>query len=482
MGRAAAITALSLVFAAGLTDSAAAMTTTVSRTGLDLTVEVTGEASELTPKNAIQVTEDASNTYVEDSSIETDAVVPGGTCFQVSNTKIGCPADTQNRTRLLVTPGDGDDAVSVDLPVRSLSGIASVFVHGGPGRDALTGSEGPDTIEGEGLNGVGQPLTGAPVISISGDTLFGRGGADTLRGGPGIDYLNGASGATVADGANMLDGGSENDYFDVGTALGPDRVIGGPSARSNNASVTIGGTTISTAVGDTVSYDRRTFATAGTAGVTVDLDASADDGATGAGEGDQIDTDVEGLTGSPRDDRLVGTSSVQRLEGGLGSDSLSGAGGADDLRFREGVRDKCYALTSGATVDLDLADPTPEDCSISLIPITTKLTRSPRDETMPPPTIGSVVRRPRADRLTGTVSCDRAAPRDCVGALAAQSARGGAQLARTKFRIKAGAKRKIVLRGSERRLRGLRSARLTTVTTGLSRRGKTTVLATRRVR
>jgi hypothetical protein len=484
MSRATAVAALILAAYASAAEAASAMTVTVNRSGASMRVEVTGE-SNLDEKNNIGVTEDASNTYVEDTSNETDAVVPTGTCFQVSARKVGCPANPSNTTALEVMSGQGDDAVSIGLPPRSASGIATVAVYGGTGKDNLVGSEGPDTLEGEGRDGTGNGIPATvPGFDLStGDALFGRGGRDMLRGGQGRDYLNGGTLTTGADEANTLDGGAQNDLLDIGPTLGPDRVIGG----SDEGPSSIAGVELApeqgtfTRGGDVASYARRTFSAPGTSGVTVDLDTSADDGATGAGEGDQVDPDVESIIGSVRDDRLVGTGDVERLEGGLGSDSMSGGGGADSLRFREGVRDKCYTLTSGATVDLDLIDPSPEDCQIRLLPTTVRLTKSPRDETMEPPVIGSSLRR-ASKGLRATLRCDGDAPKSCAGVMTLQGARGGKRLARARFRVRPGRSGRVLLRLAPERARKLGAARLTTVGRGVSRRGSTTVIAARRVR
>ena len=478
MSRRTAVAALTLVTSGVLGSSAQANITTVDRSGTQMTVKVSNEGNDLRPRNTINVTEDASATYVEDTGVDTTAVVPAGSCFQITARKIGCPADPNNQTRLTVTPGNDDDSVAINLPARSASGISTIFVHGGAGKDVITGSEGPDTLEGDGLDGLGNPLGTSAAFTGFNDVLLGRGGSDTLRGGQGRDYLNGGSAATGADQANTLDGGAESDFFDLGTALGPDRVVGGANeGRTGANSLSVGSTTYLVIAGDTASYESRAFSAAGTTGVTVDLDSSPDDGGTGLGEGDQVDPDVEGLIGSVRDDRLVGTGNVERIEGGLGSDSLATAGGADELRFREGVRDKCYTLTSGATVDLDLTDPTPSDCQISIFPTTTKIAISPKDETMPPPVIGSALRR-AGGALNATVRCARTAPKACSGVLSLQPARGGKRLARTKFRVPAGKSRGVALRTPAR----LKTARLTTVGRGVSRRGSTTVLAIRRVR
>ena len=429
--------ACAIVVLAGLAGpgTAQAVTTQVEGSGPNVRVRVTNEGQ--LAKNNIAVSENAAqNLVVTDVGADVDAVVAQGTCSQASPTTVVCPPDPGGTRRLDVTPGEGDDAVSIGLPRRSLAGVATIFVNGGNGADSLIGSAGPDTLEGDGLTGIGGSVAAAQTAPGK-DVIIGLGDRDTLRGGDRTDYLNGG-GATGPDEANTLDGGPGSDYFELGPSLGPDRVIGGGDERGQFNSITVNRVQHITTAGDTASYEARTFSAAGTTGVTADIDSSADDGATGAAEGDQIDPDVEALVGSVRDDRLVGASGVNRLQGGLGVDSLVSGGGGDTLHFRDGVRDRCYSVSGGVTVDLDLTDPTLADCQISILPLSTKLTRSPIDETMRPPVIGKTVRR-RRGKLTATIRCARGAPKACSGSLTAQRARGGRRLARRRYRIRPGA-------------------------------------------
>jgi hypothetical protein len=185
----------------------------------------------------------------------TDAVVPGGNCFQVSTTKIGCPADTSNTTRLEVTTGSGDDSVVVDLPVRAASGVASIFVYGGPGQDSITGSEGPDTLEGDGLTGTGRPIAAAGTrcsdTGWAGPDRRARRSRHAARRARTRLPERGTT-TTAVDAPNTLDGGTESDFFDVGTTLGPDRVIGGANEPPSLATrIQFGNSTFSVAGGDT---------------------------------------------------------------------------------------------------------------------------------------------------------------------------------------------------------------------------------------
>lgn len=103
------------------------------------------------------------------------------------------------------------------------------------------------------------------------------------------------------DGNDSLTGGGGEDVIDGG--LGADTISGGTGST------------------DAASYSTRTNA------VTARLNGVADDGELG--EGDQIATDVEVLTGGNGDDTLVGDSGNNRLYGQGGSDILDGGLGTD---------------------------------------------------------------------------------------------------------------------------------------------------------
>jgi Ca2+-binding RTX toxin-like protein len=131
------------------------------------------------------------------------------------------------------------------------------------------------------------------IIGASGnDNITGAGGPNTLRGGGGMDTLNGAGGNDILQGdrccsyfADVFNGGDGN---------------------------------------DTASY-RDHFST-----VTVDIDGVADDGLTGT-EGDNVQTNVENVTGGGGSDTITGTSGPNVLSGMGGSDILFGAAGGDQL-------------------------------------------------------------------------------------------------------------------------------------------------------
>jgi glucose/arabinose dehydrogenase/Ca2+-binding RTX toxin-like protein len=168
-----------------------------------------------------------------------------------------------------------------------------------PGNDVIVGTGGIDTINGGGGN----------------DIICGGDGNDTLRGGGGDDVLYGENGNDVLDGLNG------NDQLDGGA--GPDVMTGGAGS------------------------DRATYASR-TSGVTVTIDGVADDGnATdgAAGARDNVNTDVENLTGGAAADTLTGNGADNVLEGGDGPDTLNGLGGADTASYA--------SRTTGVTVTID---------------------------------------------------------------------------------------------------------------------------------
>ena len=65
------------------------------------------------------------------------------------------------------------------------------------------------------------------------------------------------------------------------------------------------------------------------AGITVDLDNVADDGA--AGEGDNVRGDVEIVTSGTGSDVLIGNAAANKFESSGGTDRIEGRGGADSL-------------------------------------------------------------------------------------------------------------------------------------------------------
>jgi hypothetical protein len=136
--------------------------------------------------------------------------------------------------------------------------------------------------------------------------------------GAGTDYIEGSENAC----GDIIQGGADEDTIDPG--LGPDDVNGGDG-------------------GDTVLYPRA-------ASVKVTLDNQADDGVSG--EGDNVHSDVESVTGGDGNDTLVGNGFGNRLIGGLGADTINGGQGADHLEGGDG----------NDTIDAGDSEPDEVDC------------------------------------------------------------------------------------------------------------------------
>jgi Ca2+-binding RTX toxin-like protein len=162
----------------------------------------------------------------------------------------------------------------------------------------------------------------------------------------GTDYLYGGAGS------DTLDGGAGDDYLIDG--LGDDSVSGGP----NNDLITPGPGRDGYSGGDgqdTIDYSART------APVTVTVDGAADDGELG--EGDNVATDVENVTGGSGNDRIVGGPAASYLFGGAGNDSISAGAGEQRVEGNEGddtidTRDGAFdSIDCGGGTDTLYADP-----------------------------------------------------------------------------------------------------------------------------
>ena len=491
---------LGLVLTVGAAPAYAGLTT-VSVAGGGFRIQVTDE--ETNPDadgNTVLVEEDAAgNLLVTDSGVG-QRVAAGPGCFLQTATRVSCPPNSTNTAQLDVATGNADDGVQINLPARPQSGVATTIVSGGPGSDTLVGGAGGETLEGDARLGNGNAYTpsstGAPPQDGN-DVIIGGAGPDTLRGNGGRDYLNGSAAGFEDTSANTLDGGRAADYFDAGGMLAADRFIGGTGGDaplSNDSfsdpsgfllgfqTMLANGEKPQVFGGDTVSYGTRTYATAGTAGVTADLDGVRDDGATG--ENDQIDADVEALVGTIRDDRLTGSGAANRIEGRLGTDTLAGLSGPDRIRFREGVPDRCYVPGEGDSVDLDLTDPPATVCTPKTftLPFTATIDASPADETMPYVVVGRRVRRRGASAVVAEVRCARSAPKACNGRLALSHKLGGKALGRRRFRARPGRTARVVLKLPAARVAALkRRGRVivTSVHRGVSKTGPTTTIVAR---
>jgi Ca2+-binding RTX toxin-like protein len=217
-----------------------------------------------------------------------------------------------------VTGGAGRDVLS--------GGPGANVLTGGAGNDSLVASAGGDALDGGTGTDTADYSQRPPgvTVNLTAGRASSSGDTDLLTA---LENVTGSAGADVLTGdgaANDLDGGAGDDRL-RGLA-GSDALVGGAGA-------------------DTADYSSF-FASNGRIGVVVDLTA-------GEAVGDGVDSlaTFENVRGSSFDDRLVGNSKANTLEGLDGRDVIVGAGGKDLLRghdgvdtfeVRDGVRDRVY--------------------------------------------------------------------------------------------------------------------------------------------
>ena len=321
------------------------------------------------------------------------------------------------------------------------------------------------------------------VTSTSNTPAFAGQGGDMILTGPAGDLITGGTENDVIDAGNapfrgqealppsgnaalddpnrnIIDGGGGNDTFTLGAPSGSDLVTGGAGV-------------------DLASYAGRFgVGVPGSAGVHVTLDGVANDGdpnfdqpdSTALGEGDNIGVDVENLTGTKREDRLIGSGAANTLLGDEGVDTLTAGAGEDLILAREpplagsGTADviscgspapsKTTTSTFGVFViavssgndrlQADLADPRPSNCEL--------LVDMAVDESAPV----TIARGARLDgrRLAVRLKCPRKAQRTCAGELALAGQKPGSR--RAAFSIAGGSKRTVRLKLAVRVAKALR--------------------------
>jgi len=240
-------------------------------------------------------------------------------------------------------------------------------VDGSSANDLLTGSALSNTLAGRG----------------GGDRLFGGDGADTLIPGLGNDLMDGGPGtdtASYAERTNRVlvaiddlpnDGDPtllerddvETTVENVQGGSGPDVLVGSPGpnalfgnggadtffegASADGADELNGGAAV-----DTVSYEDRPTR------VIVSLDNVANDGDptanAGAGEDDNVHSDVENVEGGHGPDIITGRQFGNVLLGNDGNDYIGGGFGADTIGGGTGMDTATYSERfTGVTASLD---------------------------------------------------------------------------------------------------------------------------------
>ena len=244
----------------------------------------------------------------------------------------------------IVQGGSGDDYLTGSGAVNELDGNGgSDTLNGGNGNDVLDGGPGDDKLFGDANDDVLRGGAGRDRLDggIGNDALDGGAEQDTFYGGTGTDALDySARTAPVTADLNQTDGFGENGENDLVPSGDVEGVSGGAAndTLTGNAAANVlkgngGDDTLDGGVGaDDVSggsgTDSYTYA-GRRGGVTVKLDNSANDGQSG--EGDNIRSDVENLTGGTGDDHLYGDDDVNAIAGGGGNDQIWGYGGNDTI-------------------------------------------------------------------------------------------------------------------------------------------------------
>ena len=393
-----------------MTSAGAAQASSVSVAGGVMTITANpGEENDVSFGSAgsdergplVRVIDSGSEDTIPNSS--TRRIVPGGSCNQSSNGREAfCPTD--GLTDIVVTLGDEDDEYdggTMGVDTELILGDGDDTGETGRGSDVLHGGAGDDVLDGGGSSG------------------------GSLTSGPGDDTLD------------TFDGGAGNDTLDIGRSTKADDVSGGPDT-------------------DVVTYASRTFTAGVTTGVTITIDDVADDGRqSSGGEGDNIRTDVEKVTGTRNNDRLTGSTGPDVLEGGLGVDSFAGNGGADSFLLRDGVRDNFFCTDSNDTVDKDLVDPLIFHCALlqlrpGLVLPTFQIVTGAIDEGPNVRVTTGKLRMNRDGRVRVKLACPAALPRRCSGRLVLREAtRRARSLGRTRYRIRAGKRRTATVRLGE---------------------------------
>ena len=255
------------------------------------------------------------------------------------------------------------------------------ILNGGAGDDILTGGAGGDTlIGGEGTDTVSYSNAAAAVaVVINGTGTVGDASGDVLSG---IENLIGSAynDTLTGDGsANVIEGGLGDDVIDGGA--GDDTVSYASASGSVTVNLSLGGANVSGAAGsdsvtnvenivgsafadvltgngyantiegglgddvlsgsggvDTVTYARAAAA------VTVNLAV----GWASGGDGNDVLTSFENVTGSSYGDTLIGDGFANILDGGAGNDTLIGGAGPDQLIGGNGNDTASYASAMSA--------------------------------------------------------------------------------------------------------------------------------------
>jgi Ca2+-binding RTX toxin-like protein len=210
-------------------------------------------------------------------------------------------------------------------------------IDGGAGTDTLTYASRSDDVKVylDGTDGSEDDIDNIDnVITGSGnDTILGSIGPNVIYAGAGNDAVDGGPSSDV------IHGGDDNDWLGGGSA--GDVILGEDGADTLQGG--LGADTISGNTGvDKVTYESEILP------VSVSLGDVANDGL--AGEGDNVGSDIENITGGAGKDTLTGSNSANSILGGAGNDTIFGQGGSDTLDGGPN-NDTIHGGTEGDTLD-----------------------------------------------------------------------------------------------------------------------------------
>ncbi len=280
--------ALALAALAALPAAAQGAATTVQVDNFDGKMRVLATAAEA---NRVTVSRTATQYVITDAG-------PGATTADAADCSVAAAVVSCNAAvvnEIEVSLADLNDTALIADSVPQLGELFenNIQVRGGAGSDTLTAASSANVeLSGE----------------ADGDALTSAGGRDSVFGGDGADVMSGGEETDRMEdgpGADSVDAGPGND--NLGTHFqpdGPDNFVGGAGR-------------------DRLSFSNRSLA------INLTANDVADDGE--AGEGDNVSSDIENLTGGNGDDTVGGTAADNELIGNDGNDSLIGEGGVDEL-------------------------------------------------------------------------------------------------------------------------------------------------------
>jgi Ca2+-binding RTX toxin-like protein len=385
----------------------AAQAGTVAMSGSTLTVRGGGVANDLA------VDRGGGLVRVHDGAGGLNA---GNGCLRVTGFDVTCPDASVNA--IVVFGEGGGDRIRLNTPGRVSAGGGSDSVTGsgggdeltggdgndnlagGPGPDRINGDAGNDTVDGGSEDDILRGGDGDDSVLGAGeaDRVEGGRGNDTLDGGVGPDRFDGGSGRDTADYSSRsnpvlvdLDGNPDDGEADEGDNVPNDVevVVGGSGDDRLTTIIGKSRTLIGNAGNDALNAGRGADSLDGGDGDDIlsgGLSNDSLDGGPGTDTADfsysfnavdvnltsgasrivrghtgprrRIESDalrsIENVTGSSKDDRLIGDAGPNALLGGSGSDTLSGGGGPDLMAGGAGRDLASYASRpGGVAVALD---------------------------------------------------------------------------------------------------------------------------------